>query len=414
MSFKRLFSAVNRHWLRRRLPHGLISWRYLVPFQAEVIHIHRRLWLLGRDPRLPLPFYLLQELLLWLRWVSWCGWRQSLRVLKRRGREIREREGIGLFSQFTQMVRLSVGRCIPPHEVCTFGLYRHGGARAAWEYVFVNEVQAFHRRRNAGREGLQDALALMQDKHALALLLTGRGIPAVSTLAVVPRGNHFDPQPFLEEVSRLFCKPRHGSTGRDSFVMERRHDGTVAIFHTQNGIREAEGNMEALQAALQLDDFLVQPFLHNHPALDNLSSGNDVVTVRVVTEYDNGTARCWSAVLEVPFSRDDVGGHGHCILPIDLATGKLRPFPVADLPLSAIKQHNSIFAEIGSATLPYWQEISSHAVAAHALVPGLFSIAWDFVVTPDGPVLLEGNSGWGLTVPQTLRGGLLRNSLKEH
>jgi hypothetical protein len=46
---------------------------------------------------------------------------------------------------------------------------------------------------------------------------------------------------------------------------------------------------------------------------------------------------------------------------------------------------------------------------AHAVFPDVWAIAWDWVLTPEGPVLLEGNSGWGTTLPQRLEGGLLRH-----
>lgn len=38
----------------------------------------------------------------------------------------------------------------------------------------------------------------------------------------------------------------------------------------------------------------------------------------------------------------------------------------------------------------------------------IYAIAWDYVITSDGPCMLEGNSGWGATTPQVIYGGLLK------
>lgn len=44
-----------------------------------------------------------------------------------------------------RLLALSIGHCMPPGEICAFALHRLGAGRAAWEYIFVNEVGAFHR-----------------------------------------------------------------------------------------------------------------------------------------------------------------------------------------------------------------------------------------------------------------------------
>ncbi len=52
--------------------------------------------------------------------------------------------------------------------------------------------------------------------------------------------------------------------------------------------------------------------------------------------------------------------------------------------------------------IPFWQDIVRHSQRAHAELPRLWTIAWDWIVTPDGPMLLEGNAGWDLSVLQEL------------
>ena len=58
-------------------------------------------------------------------------------------------------------------------------------------------------------------------------------------------------------------------------------------------------------------------------------------------------------------------------------------------------------------TIPYWQDLINYTHLAHQQFPDLATLAWDWVITPTGPVLLESNTGWGTTTPQLLMGGFL-------
>ena len=45
-------------------------------------------------------------------------------------------------------------------------------------------------------------------------------------------------------------------------------------------------------------------------------------------------------------------------------------------------------------TIPFFPEACALVERAHAMIPEVFSVGWDVVITPDGPLLLEGNDGW--------------------
>lgn len=45
-------------------------------------------------------------------------------------------------------------------------------------------------------------------------------------------------------------------------------------------------------------------------------------------------------------------------------------------------------------TIPFFSEACALVRRAHAMIPEVFSVGWDVVITPDGPLLLEGNDGW--------------------
>lgn len=101
---------------------------------------------MGRHPRIPLPLFLIMELQLWLRWVLFPCWRSCWRAVKLRGKAVAEQEGLGRLAQLEYLLYLGLCHCIPPAEVHAFRLYRDKSKQEFWDYVFIHEIQAFHRR----------------------------------------------------------------------------------------------------------------------------------------------------------------------------------------------------------------------------------------------------------------------------
>jgi len=50
--------------------------------------------------------------------------------------------------------------------------------------------------------------------------------------------------------------------------------------------------------------------------------------------------------------------------------------------------------------MPHWEEIKAIALKAHNASQGRLLVGWDIAVTPDGPLLLEGNSYPDVDFPQ--------------
>lgn len=405
MSAGRLATHLKRHVLRRSLPHGIVSWRYLSPRPPEKIRLHRGLWLRAKHPCIPLPLYFALEIFLWLRWVSFACWRSCWHVMAHRGKAVTEQDKIGRVAQLGHLLRLGLCHCIPPGEAYSFGLYRRESRQDFWNYVFLHEVIAFHRWRGAKIGETPESLAMLQDKHRLTEFLGSRNIPMAPILAMVPRGGSFDPMPFLQTYGRVFCKPRRGSASRDAFVIESR-EKTFAVFAVKSGMKAHLCSPDRLNKAILRDDFLVQPFLENHPAFATLCPAGDVATLRVITEiHPMSEIACYCATLEIPNTSDGVLT-GHVILPVEPLSGRITRF-TRSLPPSVQTRHDAVFDQIGNRTVPFWDTIMKSAISSHKYFADVRAIAWDYVMTPYGPIMLEGNTGWRTTTPQMLHGGLL-------
>ncbi len=407
MRLKRLFARADVYFFRRALPHGIISWHYLLPFPTPKARIHRNLWLRSRHHRLPFALFFLIEFMLWLRWVLYACWSNSWRAVAHRGRAIAVQEGISRTAQLGHLLRLGLCHCIPPAEAYAFRLYHPESKQKLWDYVFIHEIQAFHRWRGARAGEKPKSLAILQDKFRLAGFLGARGVPMAPVLAMTPRGETFDPEPYLRTRSRIFCKPRHGSASRDAFVIEGVGD-VIGVCAVKSGMKAQPSSLDCLKKAMAGDDFLIQPFLENYPGFADLSPAEDVITLRVIT--DSHPARgleCYCATMEIPDVSDSVL-KGHIILPIEPSSGRITPFP-RHLPPEVRARHDTVYYRIGNRAVPFWDTIMESAIRAHQCFTDVRAIAWDYAITPNGPVMLEGNTGWGATTPQMLHGGLLQD-----
>ncbi len=409
--FKRGYEFACRHIFFRSLPHGMVCPFYFLPFQSQNTKIHRTLWLRG-FPQIPLPVFVVIDLLLWLRWVLFSGWRHTIDCVLRLGPSVRAKENLGLVSQFSRVLFFSLFYCIPPGEIYAFQLFRKNQKACVSDYIFTHELPAFHRWRSAALDENSESWRLLQDKHCQSELLTKDSVPMVSTLQLVPRGNLFDADRHLEKFPEIVCKPRHGSGAGGIFVVSKKNpDDALLVYGTRAGALTAETSWAALKKAFALDDYLIQPFMKNHPELARLCPTDDVVTVRIITESRaDSRIEIYCALLEIPAfkkNNDSLAPQGHVILPVDLATGGIKRFSGILLHSHSRENYERVYSSMDQHIIPFWEGLCKNSIIAHKRFYDVYAIAWDYVVTPDGPLLLEGNTGWDTRMPQIINGGLL-------
>jgi hypothetical protein len=176
------------------------------------------------------------------------------------------------------------------------------------------------------------------------------------------------------------------------------------------GLPDTEAVEDAWRSLRKLDDALIQPCLTNHPSLVPLGNGDDAITVRYISRWRGVDAVCLSAVLELPVGPDAYSAWTrYCILPLRPRDGRLLPWPPhAYLSSRDRETVDWAMAQVPDGfNLPDWSALVALTHRAHARFPDLWAIAWDWVLTPRGPVLLEGNPGWSAVMPQMFHGGLL-------
>ncbi|NCJ08056.1 hypothetical protein GS597_16380 [Synechococcales cyanobacterium C] len=408
---RRIIRGLYRELWQNSLPHSLISVRYLLPGQDQRVRLHRQLWWQSR-PNWPRFVWLLIEFWVWLRWISFSGWRVSWRVLRRRGPDVQVQEGISLWQQGQKLIHLSIGCCVPPREVYRFRLYLE--PERIWDLVFDHEINAYHRWRSQPL-GLGDvSRALLADKLRQTEVLSGIGIPMAPILACLSRGQAADLSTWLTEGTRLFCKTRSGNCGIGAFTVWQ-HNGLIqGQRFSGERLPDTKAVSRAWRELLARDAALVQPCLLNHPWLAPLAVGDAAITIRYISCQDREQTCCLSATLEIPAGQDVQSGQMlYVILPIEPESGQIHPFPDALLPSSdAQRRQAGVMTRLPSESMvPDWPILVEASLQAQRRFPDLWAIAWDWVVTPQGPRLLEGNSGWSGAIPQLLYGGFLQGNI---
>ena len=399
MSFDRLRRGFRNLLFAHRMPAAMASWRLLLPTDDPHIRAHRAFWRHLREEPLPLSVTVGLETLVWLRWVLWFAWIDTWRAVRANARDATAGGGPGHARQTALALRLALVHSIPPDDVYEFALYRPERRADFWRHIYGHETQAYHRWRSAGRGDWSAATALLSDKLALTDHLRALSVPVAPILAVNPRGATPDFARWLRDHPALFCKTRRGSRGEGAFSVSRDAAGagfTVALLRAIDDSRNAGAAL--LPRLLAKSDYLIQPKLSDHPRLAALSNTGRPIELRVITEHALDTTRIHSAYVQVTVqSAKDPRWPDWLSFPVDIETGRVTAPASWTFPPRLAADCVRVLAALGEEPLPFWPVIRNAATHAHqGVLTGAATIAWDVLITPQGPRFLEGNSGWGI------------------
>ena len=386
-------------------PLAVIHWRYLLLKPPAPIRLHRKLWWRTRY-KLPRMFWLPMEILRWPLWYFWLGPRQLRKAMQHYGGMVEQQFGVSVAEQGERMGALALHYGICPFEAYAWQLFRP--QRMALDYIFAGETQALHVLMNGNSNAMHSQQKLLGDKIALAELLSPIGIPMVET-AMVSWGDWRDLLSALQRYPELFCKLRSGNQGESAFAVWHEDNGLAGLAHDGKKLQHEHDVHQAWQTLASKGELLIQPKLQNHPSLALASPSGAAITVRLITRVVDGRFELLCSYLEVPAEPERLDDtRSYWAYPINADSGFIEPMPGEQFfnPKCSAGYRQAIATIDSDNSLPFWPEIISHSSQAHALAtPDCWAIAWDWVISADGPILLEGNSGWGLEIPQMQMGG---------
>jgi hypothetical protein len=387
---------------KRRLPLGLFSWRFLLPKQSESIRFHRRL-ALASFPQLPRSLFLPMMVFIGLKWAFFYSPYYSFKAVRHKGKALKDETGLSLWQQYWRVLAVSMGHGLAPVEWYKYLLHQTDVHKTLWDYIYDQEGAAFHTYRNRGRLHYHEHVALLGDKCEFEHLLVQQGIPAASTLAVLPKNTsnvRTQLDKLVSQHGQLFCKRRTGNQGKGAFRAFRQ-EGQLQL-QPRGKVPLASSEIDAfLRANACQHDYLIQPNYQNHPCLQTHSQGylHPASTIRIISYYHEGKVYPEFAVMHWPVMDAEQQVRFYYPIAVEANSGKLNKthsvWSRDNLDETQLTALTTLLDGLADEPLPHWSEAVQLVQAIHPLLKGVDRIAWDLILTGKRAVLLEGNSGWG-------------------
>lgn len=369
---------------------------------SEVGREGRRLYAdfgLRRAARYPTPYPALQLPVLshitTIAMILWFGAKIAPSVARACGRSVA--------GQFADLARLGLLHGVDPRSYYLMELYqpeRAGLADAVMTRAETKNGLIGHLHAAAG---LPDCATEMTDKVLFGAICAATGVASAPILAHAENGAVAilaEPEAFDRP---LFVKDRAGRGGKHAARIDR--DGAFVFRMNGAPLFGLGALMERLAERSGEGAFIVQPALDNHPEIASLAT-TSLIVFRVVTCLDaSGEPQATHGVLRIiakfepdwPRKPDSEWGAD-----IDLATGRLGPL-TGDKAYSCWiwrDAHPVTGERIAGRTISGWPAIAAAACTAHGAFRGRALVGWDVAWTPDGPVILEGNSNMDVAFVQ--------------
>lgn len=206
---------------------------------------------------------------------------------------------------------------------------------------------------------------------------------------------------FLSNDMDAFVKPAAGELGCGIFTLKIQ-DKTI---YTDGKIIKKN---EAINLLLS-SDYLVQKRIYQHSKLASLCSSS-INSIRLQTVIDkNEEVHAFGAGLRIGRNGSTVDNwaKGGIFVGIDMEKGKL--FETGFLKPqygTSVKEHPDTHVAFKDFEIPYYKEAELLAVELHKRLYRCHSVGWDIAITEKGPVFIEGNGLWEISLVQAVHGGL--------
>ena len=199
-----------------------------------------------------------------------------------------------------------------------------------------------------------------------------------------------------------FAKPVGGQLGDGAFPVKV---SSSRIFINDN----KEISKEELLQSLSKTNYIIQERIVQHPEMDKLCSTSlNTIRLQTVMTEDKGIIAFGATCrLGREGSFVDNWAKGGLIVGIDMNTGKLQKtaFNKPSYGIT-VTQHPDNGLVFEGFEIPFFKEAVEMAKDLHTKLYRIHSIGWDIAITPGGPMFIEGNSLWEISLIQTANGGL--------
>lgn len=302
------------------------------------------------------------------------------------------------------------------HNYYVYGLDRKGDLEDT-EVLPYNEFKRIRDSRNQHPNGEgYNYICILRDKFIFSQFLKSLGFPAPANLALLNRGQvtwldtmRAAPLESLVSNPQLdingFCKKLGGIQGEGAFPLR--------IQRGKLYVKEKEITLAELKAKAD-GQYLLQDVITQHPKVSELHP-DSVNTIRLITFNNKGKVEIFCSALRIGVKGRSVDNWnaGGMVVGIDTETGRLRKTGYFKPGLGGrVDKHPDTGVVLDGFPLPFFQEGVKMVCDLHGYLYGIHSVGWDIAITPDGPIIIEGNDDWGGGIPMSMEKNFKSRFLK--
>lgn len=248
---------------------------------------------------------------------------------------------------------------------------------------------------------------ILEDKYFFHQIVEGKGFRVPRNLYMIDHSRIFDMQSstyitveaFLSRDADTFCKLNNGYGGNMVFPL-RIQNG--ALFRNDVKISTDE-----FFKILDGRKFIIQQRIIQHDDLQKLNP-SCINTMRMLTINRGNDISLFQLYMRIGINGHyvDNGISGNISVGIDAETGKLMKHAYLFEYANEWTKHPDTNVVFDGFQLPYFREAKEMVIGLHVLFQHFFMIGWDIGITPEGPIVIEGNNIATFYPYQMLYGGL--------
>lgn len=180
---------------------------------------------------------------------------------------------------------------------------------------------------------------------------------------------------FCDGKDEIVAKPRDGMCGKGvEMIKPDSFDSALCLYKYLQDISAG----------------IVEEKIIQHPTM-NLLYPDSINTLRIVTINNGGSVSVVVALCRIGNGgRVDNFLNGGVMTRVSIETGRLL-YDAVDSQNNVYEKHPVTGTVFKGFLIPMWDECKKMACEAAAVLPQVGYVGWDIAVTPNGPVLVEGN-----------------------
>ena len=206
---------------------------------------------------------------------------------------------------------------------------------------------------------------------------------------------------FFSHDMDAFAKPSDGQLGNGAFSLKIKDGKPIVDFK--------ETTMENLISIILSADYMVQNCIYQHPKMNALNP-SCINSIRLQTVMDSdGVVHPFAAGLRIGRNGSSVDNwaKGGVFVGIDMSNGKLMKTGIMKPQYgTAVTEHPDTHMPFEGFEIPFYSEAVALAIKLHERLYRCHSVGWDIAITEQGPVFIEGNGWWEISLLQAVHGGL--------